>query len=485
MLSPFRKIVCLCAFVVCSMQIPAVAQSETDAGRADKVVCLLPIHFTNITAGDASMISDALRLKIGAEPGISVVDKEKSSAALLTVPHGPDSSCALSLDCMLSAGEKSQSQYAISGTIGKIGTLYTVSIIMANVKLQKRIFVREYEYTGTIEEFYSDVPKRIAADIFQQLSGAKTPRVITEEAPLSTARNGIERNPPEDIVSDSINGIIRAPALGLSGRVAVGSISRTQSKWGLAAYYVHPTALNSQLRVKFGIPLSGSDTTFSDYTRVVGDYYASLEHEWGFPRFGVGLGLATTRMQHVVKNAQLSGTYYDANNMIVYDPIIPYDFKETYLFNWVLTLRGGRPSAGFKGRISWPIPLNQSGKLPDNYFFEYSALGVFGNASVKGGIGLQGMIKSRTSSDSKVYNYYAYSYSTTSSNLTVEDSYIMAPCGKLAFVAGKHSVVCVSLDLGGIFIPRPDNSSWAPNIQLDYVFSLKPFTSPDVLDGTF
>ena len=40
-----------------------------------------------------------------------------------------------------------------------------------------------------------------------------------------------------------------------------------------------------------------------------------------------------------------------------------------------------------EGRISWPIPFNQSTQDPtQNAFFEYSALGVFGNGFVKGGM---------------------------------------------------------------------------------------------------
>jgi len=466
----------------------STAQSETLPASSTTVVCLLPMHYTNITAGDAAMISDALRLKVSNISGLFVADKEKSFAAVLSIQNTPDSSCAMSLDCAVAAGEKALSQFAISGSIGKIGTLYSVSILIADVKLQKRVFFREYEYTGTIEEFYSDVPKRIAADIAMKLTEAKPALTRNENTsrPAITTSDIQDQYPAENKAADSINGMAKGPAIGASGRVAVGSISRTQSNWGLMAYYIHPTTNNSQLRVKLGIPLSGSDTMFSDYSRVVGDYYASIEHEWGFPRFGVGFGLATTRMQHLVKKVKLSGTSYDENNMMVTDPVISYDFKKTYVYNWVLTLRGGRPTAGFKGRISWPIPLNQSGTLPNDYFFEYSALGVFGNTSIKGGIGLQGMIKSRTSGNAIVYNYDSYAFQTTSSNLTVEDSYILAPCGKVAFKAGKQSVVCASLDLGGIFIPRPDNGSWwAPNIQLDYIFSFKPFTTPEVLDGTF
>jgi hypothetical protein len=478
--------------VFCCFAAAGGAAAAADSSSAAPSACVFPLQPSNISAGDATMITDALRMKLSAGEGLSILDKEKSLQAWLTARHGADSICT-GADCFVAAGDRAGVRYAIGGTIGRIGTLYTFSTVVYDVKGKKRCFIREYEYNGTIEEFYSDVPRRVANDITTKLpgapaGGAESPAVreTARPAPVIDAEHFAQR-PAARIEGrpEADRGIVQGPTIGASGRVAIGSISSTQSRWGSSLFFLYPTGKQSHLRAKFGAPLSGSDTMFRDYSRVVPDLYASIEHEWGLSHFGIGVGIAVTRMQAFTKTYYLASTYYDANGMIIGPGNVPVHFKENYSFNWVATLRGGKPNTGFLGRISWPMPINPGSQNLENSFFEYSALGVFGSEQFKGGLGLQGMIKNRTSVEE--YSGGGYYYSPGYYNrFSVDDSYILAPCGKFAFLVGKQSVVCASIDLGSILFPRPDNESWwAPNLQIDYTFSIKPLSGPNVLDGTF
>jgi hypothetical protein len=450
------------------------------AGAADTSsalsVCVFPLQPSNIPQGDAAMITDALRMKLSAHERLDVLDKDKSNQAWLTARHGSDSVCT-GTDCIVSAGDRAGVRYAAGGTIGRIGALFTFSASVYDVKAKKRIFLRDYEYTGTIEEFYSDVPRHVADDIIAKLTGVQTEK---PEPPRKHARaetpviaEPVAERPALTNAYEENRGIVHGPTFGATARVAIGALSSTQSRWGGDLLFLYPTTALSQFRVKFGTPLSGSDSMFRDYARITPDFYASVEHEWGMSHFGVGFGIAVTRMQAFKKDFYLAYTYYDSNGMMVGPGNYSVNFKENYAFNWVATLRGGRPNMGFLGRISWPMPINPESQNLKNAFFEYSALGVFGGSSFKGGVGLQGMMKNRT-------------VNTTLGTFEVDDSYILAPCGKFAVLVGKQSVFCASVDLGSILFPRPDNNSWwAPNIQIDYTFSLKPLDGPTVLDGTF
>lgn len=442
-------------------------------------VCVFPLQPSNISQGDASMITDALRMKLSARESLDVLDKEKSAQAWLSAHHGGGDSACVGADCIVSAGRTASVRYAVGGSIGRIGTLYLLSAAVYDVPGKKRVFNREYEYTGAIEEFYSDVPRRVANDIFAKLTGAsgepeQAQRVREPAVPQAQVSEEYHSQEPAPMNPlDQNCGIVHGPTFGASGRIAIGAISPTQSRWGASLLFLYPTTASSQLRIKFGAPLSGSDTMFRDYASVMPDLYGSVEHEWGMPHFGVGFGVAVTRMQPFHKTYYLSNIYYDQNGMMIGPGPDTISFRETYAFNWVVTLRGGRPNAGFLGRISWPMPINQSSQNLENAFFEYSALGVFGGSAFKGGLGLQGMIKNRN-------------MTAGFGNVSLEDSYILAPCGKFAVLLGKQSVLCASLDLGSILLPRPDNGSWwAPNVQIDYTFSLKALTGPSVLDGTF
>jgi hypothetical protein len=297
--------------------------------------------------------------------------------------------------------------------------------------------------------------------------------ISAEENPIVISENPI-RIPDTALTpvrDNAYNGIAEGPVLGLSGRTAIGSLSAFQSRWGAAVSYVQPTGPGSQLKCKAALPLSGSQDATQNMVNLFPDIYSSVEYEWGMKYLGVGCGLALMYMQPFAK-------YFP-------DPTapMPVHFDQAWATNWVVTLRAGKPNTGFRGKLSWPIPIFSNGRMPGNYLWEYSALGVLGNDFMKGGIGIQGMIKGRESRE-VVYNGYT---SSTTNHYTTQDMYFMAPCGKMAVRIGKQSVICLSTDVGALLFPRPQGleNMGAPYVQLDYTFSFKPLKGAEVFDGTF
>jgi hypothetical protein len=303
---------------------------------------------------------------------------------------------------------------------------------------------------------------------FQAFAGDEDVAVVVDSALVDSSA------PQINVQKDENNGIVQVPTLGISGRTAVGSLSNTQSRWGAMGYYLHPTGPKSHLRIKLGMPLSGSNDTTIKKANSVPDIYTSAEHEWGMKYFGVGCGIALMYMKPFTKNYARG-----------YNDSILLHFNETYAANWVVTLRAGKPNAGFKGRVSWPIPIFNNGRVPENFFLDYSALGVLGNDFIKGGIGIQGMWKSRSSKES--VNSFTIAAFGNEDHDIVDDIFVMAPCGKIAVRLAKQSVLCLSTDLGALFLPRPEESGsfGAACVQLDYTFSFKPLHGADVFDGTF
>jgi hypothetical protein len=446
-------------------------------------ICILPVHATGVTDDDATLIADAVRTKCAADARFDVADKGKALLALKEAKPDASGDC-ISADCVVPAGEKAQTAFAAAATLGKIGTLFTFTVALYNVKEKRRILYRDYQYRGSIEDFYTDVPRRVATDIgeavfpetrAQEPSRPAAQPTTTETVPILD--NGEEpARPLEKVVEEPANtGMATAPAIGVTGRVAMGVLGQDQSRWGALLWYVHPTTPHSEARIKVGMPLAGND---SIYSSGIPDLYLSIEHEWGFRYFGVGAGLAVMQMKTAEKSYYSSQFWDPYQNMYVYDNVMVH-FPERYCFNWVLDIRAGKPNMGFRGRISWPIPFNESVDDPtQNAFFEYSALGEFGNSLFKAGVGIAGMQRNRTTS--------ATNQSGVSSQYTINDSYLMAPCGKIAFLIANHSVVCLGLDFMGILVPRSsETGSWAPNLQLSYTFSFGKMLSPEVLDGTF
>jgi hypothetical protein len=204
------------------------------------------------------------------------------------------------------------------------------------------------------------------------------------------------------------------------------------------------------------------------------DCMFSAEHEWGFRYFGVTLGASYMYMRQ----------FQEVSNSSI------YNFKSDNIWNWIIGIRAGKANRGFRGRISYPMPFayDYNGSSNQNVFFEYSAFGMFGGEKIKGGIGVQGAFKRRTSENSRLdstYSYYSYnSYMYTSSK---EEFYAMVPCAKISFLAGSHNVVTAGIDLMGLFAPNVsgENNAWSPNVSIGYTFSFAPLKRVDSFDGKF
>lgn len=484
--SRFSYLIIICAACFCMVRPAAAA----DSASAQTSLCVLPVNAIGVSENDAMLISGELARKLSQNERLTIADKTKAAQALKETKPDASSECA-GAECICSVGEKCRSSFAMSSSIGKVGTLFTYSIALYSVKEKKRILLRDYQYKGSIEDFYSDVPHRIADDIlallFPSPKAAETAPVVirapARETPIvldTTAHlpeePGSEQQKAEEQASNC--GIAAGPTISIMARVALGTIKSDQSQWGASMWYVHPTSPHSQARIKLGFPLSGNDSVNKSINLKYPDLYVSLEHEWGFRYFGIGMGLAVMQMRAftlLVPYSQFWDPGPPGRWITDYSPV---HFNEQYCINWVLTVRGGKPNAGFMGKISWPTPVNQDMTWVENSFLEYSAFGIFGSEKFKGGIGVAGMQKYRSSVE--IEN----PYSTT--HYTLNNSYCMAPCGKCAMLIGKYSVLCASVDLTGLLFPRTSSGTWwAPSIQLDYTISFAPLKGPEVLDGTF
>ena len=483
--SRFSYLLIICAACFCMVR-PATA---ADTSSAQASLCVLPVKAIGVSENEAMLISGELARKLSQNERLAIVDKNKTAQALKDTRPDASGECA-GAECVCSVGEKCQSSFAMSSSIGKVGTLFTYSVALYSVKQKKRILLRDYQYKGSIEDFYSEVPRRIADDIlallFPSSKATETPPVVTaapaSETPVvldTTTQQPEERSSEKQKAAEqtSNNGIVAGPTIGIMARIALGTIKTDQSQWGASLWYVHPTSPHSQARIKLGFPLSGNDSVNRSINLKYPDQYVSFEHEWGFRYFGVGAGIAMMHMNAFIKMVPYS-QFWDPTLLKYITDYSPVHFSEQYCANWIVTLRVGKPNAGFKGRISWPTPFNQDMTWVENSFLEYSALGVFGNNVFKGGIGVAGMQKYRSSVETE------NTYSDT--RYTLNNSYCMAPCGKCAMLIGKQSVLCASVDLTGLLFPRTGSGSWwAPSIQLDYTISFAPLKGPEVLDGSF
>jgi hypothetical protein len=223
------------------------------------------------------------------------------------------------------------------------------------------------------------------------------------------------------------------------------------------------------------VPLSWSRETRPDNNEFEPDPCIKVEHEWGHDFFGIAAGIAVMYMHEFHRETLHYGTI---------------TYRAAPIYNFVLGVRGGLPSKGFRGRISWPIPFLMNFDGPNNIFFEYSAIGIFGSDKIKGGFGIQGILKYREGEyidavDSDPYYDYYDDYDDEYEE--ARERYVMIPCGKIAFKVGNHIVISFSIDIGGMIFPSFDDDPflWTPTIGGGIVYSFAPVRGPDALDGRF
>ena len=267
-------------------------------------------------------------------------------------------------------------------------------------------------------------------------------------------------------------GIVEKFSAGFDVRTAVGNKKHNQSPFGGALLLLQPTSRLSHLRLTTGVPMVRSETIRNQVRTNAPDIYACLEHEWGLKYVGITAGIAFTHMYGF-------DTVYTVERYPVYDSTFTYE--DSYLYNLVFGIRAGKPYAGFRGRISFPFLGAIDVSKPENHFLEYSAYGFFGSSRMKAGFGINGFLRTwgHIFSDDDDYYYY-----DDDDPPVVREFQAVIPGFKFATLIGKHNIITVSAELGGIFVPRIDNW-WAPEIGLSYVFSFGALRDPSSLDGKF
>jgi hypothetical protein len=431
-------------------------------------LCIFPADTFDVSSSDAYTVYEQLQKNFISDKRIVIHDPNRILSKIKEKNIESINKCITS-DCIYDICEEENCDFGVTIQLEKKDSVFLYNIDLFDIKKEKLIFSHTYQHKGAINKYSQEVSYKISNDIIKTIFKKKQESITqkTEEE-------------PNTIDSSKINtGIVSMPAIGLMGRFTFGQLNREQSRWGSTIWYVHPTTINSQIRIKAGIPLYGNDSVNRSINLKYPDIYASFEHEWGFQYFGIGIGLAMMHMSRF--NDIVYEENYDSSQHIYIEKPKVIKYKEYYCANWVVNIRGGKPTGGFRGRISWPTPFNQDGTWIQNSFIEFSALGVFGNNNIKGGIGIAGMQKYRSSVDT-IYD----SYDFVNNHYTLNNSFVLAPCGKFAMLIGKQNVISLTFDLTGIFLPRVDNYSWwSPTLQIDYTFSFGPLKNPEVLDGTF
>lgn len=411
------------------------------------------------------------------------------------------------ISCPVEAGRASNADFVLCIVLSRNESAYTVILRLVDTYARDEIWSRGFRVRGGPDTLITDLPSAIESSVpFGSIrSRAESPKVEPDAdlEPMAPA----PVTPREKLPMD--NGIASTVAIGVEGYVALGSTRREQSPGGFLVYGVMPVGAGSQIRGRAGMPLSYSSQVSDSMDDALPPIYAAAEYEWGWNYFGITAGLAYIYFPQFTK----TWTYYEYDYSYSYSSSEWYDAtqkEERYPsasgFNVTMGIRGGKPNAGFVGRVSWPLGFTIQGKDEKNFLLDYSAFGVFPlGKRFKMGFGFNGAFIRREMDADSVRTIRTFTIPDAGSNPgtgfeehSTNQFCSMVPVMRFSGLISETLIAGIGLELGGLIFPRTslegsfvssdgDNGAnwWKPSISASLTFGFGKLKGPHVYEGTF
>ena len=130
-----------------------------------------------VSKEDAASLSDAFQGQIIETGEFVVVDRNRIKAILQEQGFQQSEACS-QVECIVEVGRILKVEKMFAGTIGKVGSIYTVNVQVIDVQTAQIEQNKSRRHSGTIEALLTDVIPEIAAEMGKALTG-KDVRVST------------------------------------------------------------------------------------------------------------------------------------------------------------------------------------------------------------------------------------------------------------------------------------------------------------------
>jgi TolB-like protein len=134
-----------------------------------------------VSKEDAASLSDAFQGQIIETNEFIVVDRNRIKAILQEQGFQQSEACS-EVECMVDVGRILKVEKMFSGTIGKVGKIYTVNIQLIDISTAQIVQSKSRRHDGAIEGLLTDVIPELAAEMTKELSG--------KEVQVSTGTTG-------------------------------------------------------------------------------------------------------------------------------------------------------------------------------------------------------------------------------------------------------------------------------------------------------
>lgn len=189
-------------------------------------VAVLQFDAANITNAEAKVLTDRLRTELYKIGTFNVI--ERSVMEDILNEQGFQQTGCTSDECVVEVGKLVGVEQMVTGTIGKIGSIYTISARIVDVETGKMVSQSTLDVFGTIETVLTESMSKVAAD----LSGI----VVTEPSRKPSAFGAVEFSSEEKGVNILIDDEVRGTTPLVISDLMPGQYSYVATKPGFRDY---------------------------------------------------------------------------------------------------------------------------------------------------------------------------------------------------------------------------------------------------------
>jgi hypothetical protein len=147
------------------------------AAQARKAYAMLPLrNGTGVSQGEADIISDRLRAEIFNTGRVILMEREQMQSILKEQGFQHSGVCEDEA-CMVQIGEMLGVELLVSGSLGKLGTLYLFNVRAINVETGRIVRVVSEDIRGDIEEVVEYLG-RVADKLTTEKAPEKPPEIV-------------------------------------------------------------------------------------------------------------------------------------------------------------------------------------------------------------------------------------------------------------------------------------------------------------------
>ncbi len=173
-------LISLCMIISLSAQIKKVNYAVIGLKNAE-----------GVSAGEADIIADRLRIELFNTGAANMMERDQMQEILSEQGFQQSGACTDEA-CMIELGQLLGVERLISGSIGKLGSMFLLNFRAIDVQTARIIKVVSHDITGGIEDVVKYLP-----NIALQLTGEKPKKVAKPQEPEPTPEPEVVETPPE------------------------------------------------------------------------------------------------------------------------------------------------------------------------------------------------------------------------------------------------------------------------------------------------